>query len=97
MTRVVYLPDADADLIDIYVWIAQENPEAAARLVQRLVAAVRRLADFPESAPIRPDIVPGVPSLVVGRYLVLYRVEADRIDVVRVVHGSRDVAALLDD
>jgi len=41
-------------------------------------------------------IGPNVRSIVIGRYLLLYRVEDDRVDVVRVVHGAMDVEGLLD-
>ena len=97
MKSIEYLPSAIADLDSIYYQIGQEDVDAADRMINRIYGSAHRLVDFPKSAPVRPDIGKGVRSLVVGRYLLLYRVEADRVDVVRVVHGSRDVAALLDD
>ena len=96
MKRLRFLPTADADLKDIYVRIAQEDGSAAVRLIERLVASVRRLGEFPDSAPLKPEIGPGVRSLVVGRYLLLYRVGPNSVDVVRVVHGARDMKGLIE-
>jgi toxin ParE1/3/4 len=82
---------ADRDLDAIYAWISRDNPDAAARHIQRLVAAARRLAAFPERGTPRPEIGTGARSIPVGAYLILYKVEANSVDVVRIVHGARDV------
>ena len=97
MSSIQYLPSAIADLDEIFFQIGRENVDAADRMIGRIYSSAHRLADFPESAPLRPDIGKGVRSLVVGRYLLLYRVEGSRVEVVRVIHGSRDVTALLED
>jgi hypothetical protein len=44
----------------------------------------------------RPELGPEARSIVVGRYLILYRVGPDSVDIVRIVHGAGDLAALLD-
>lgn len=92
--RVALLPRADRDLDDIYDWIAEDDPDAAARHVQRLTAAALSLRDFPMRGMARPEIGESARSLVVGRYLVLYRVEDGRVEIVRFVHGARDVGGL---
>jgi toxin ParE1/3/4 len=53
------------------------------------------LAEFPEIGTLREDIGPSVRVLVVGNYLVLYRARDDRVDIVRVLHGARDLRDLL--
>jgi toxin ParE1/3/4 len=82
---------AEQDLIDIWLWIAADNPPAADRLLDRIDATCGRLADNPRMGPARPDIAPDARSFVVGRYLVLYRLVDDGIEIVRVLHGARDV------
>ena len=97
MKRLRFLPSADADLKDIHLWVAQDDEGAADRLVRRIVAATGRLGAFPESAPSREELGEGIRSLVVGRYLVLYRVGPDSVDVIRIVHSARDLERLGED
>ena len=95
MKPVFILPSADADLGEIYEWIASDNPAAAERLVTRLATSARNLAAFPERGAPRPELGVEVRSLVVGRYLILYRVEPERVDIVRFVHGARELDGLV--
>ena len=97
MKTIVLRRSADRDLDDIYDWIAADDPVAAERHVRRIVAAAKRLAAFSESGRARPEIGEGARSLVVGRYLVLYRIERERVEIVRIVHGAREVGGLLDE
>lgn len=88
-------PAADADLGSIFDWIAAEDVAAAERLIERIADAARRLGDFPERGRQRPEIGEGVRSLVLGRYLILYRVTPRQVEVVRIVHGARELGGLL--
>ncbi len=87
---------AKADLLEIWLYIAPENVNAADRQIAKIEQAVFRLGDFPRSAPARHDIGPEVRAITVGNYLVLYRViDAERqVDLMRVIDGRRDLAAL---
>lgn len=86
---------AKRDIQDIWLGIAVHNPDAATRIVQRIDARIRLLSEFPELGPERPEVAIGLRALVEGNYLILYRVETDTVLIVRVVHGARDLAALL--
>ena len=59
-------------------------------------ARILRLAQFPELGAAREDIGAGIRALVQSPYLVLYRfdIAADRVEIVRVVHGVRDLSGL---
>ncbi|RIA35544.1 toxin ParE1/3/4 [Hephaestia caeni] len=91
--RIVYLPQADTDLLEIFMSIASDNEPAAHRLVDRVRVAVLRLRDHPRSAPAREDIADGVRGLSVAGYIVLYRV-ADEVHIVRIIHAARDLPNL---
>jgi toxin ParE1/3/4 len=95
--RIRRFPQAIRDADEILAYVAPDNAAAAERLAERLARATDRLADFPESGAPHPEIDIGVRGIVVGRYLILYRVGPDSVDILRVVHGARDLAALLDD
>lgn len=97
MKRVNTTPAADRDAEEIFAYIARDDPLAAQEHIQSLFRAAKRLADFPESGRGRPEIGPGARTILVGRYLLLYRVGADSIDILRIVHGARELSELLDD
>jgi toxin ParE1/3/4 len=80
---------AEEDLIDIWLYIAQDNPGAADRLLDTIEEKCSLLADHPQLGPARPDIAEDCRYLPVGNYLILYRLLPDGIEIVRVVQGSR--------
>jgi toxin ParE1/3/4 len=47
--------------------------------------------------PSRPDIAPTLRCFRVGNYLIFYRQAQDGAEIVRVVHGARDLPALFDE
>lgn len=55
--RVLKRPLAEADLDDIWWHIAQDNPEAADRLLDRIEEKCRALAQFPEMGISRAFVV----------------------------------------
>lgn len=87
--RLVWDSFALADRRAIYDHIEPEDPRAAVRIDERLSGAVTRLNDFPHSG--RPGRVDGTRELDVGGtpYIVAYRVEPDRVRLLRVLHGAQ--------
>ena len=79
----------EEDLIDLWLYIAQDDPDAANRLLDTIEDKISLLADNPRLGPPRPDIAEECRYFLVGRYLILYRIIPDGIEVVRVVQGSR--------
>jgi toxin ParE1/3/4 len=92
--RVVFTPAAEADLNEIWFEIALDNIAAADRTIDHIRKRTEQLSVFPELGRVRPDVAEDVRSLVVGSYIVLYRIGADVADIVRIVHGARDLTAL---
>ncbi|MBX9908099.1 MAG: type II toxin-antitoxin system RelE/ParE family toxin [Beijerinckiaceae bacterium] len=84
-------PQAERDLGAIGDYIALDSPRAADELVERFRRRWRLLTTQPYSGPARPDIGPAIRHLVIGSYLTLYRVHADHIEILRVLHGRRDL------
>ena len=80
---------AEDDLIDIWLYIAQDNPTAADDLLDTFEEKGRMLAEHPALGQERPDIAEGFRYLPVGRYLMLYRAIPGGIELVRVIHGMR--------
>jgi toxin ParE1/3/4 len=88
---------AEEDLIDIWLYIAHDDVRAADRLLDEIEEKLVLLSDQPSLGPARPDVAPELRYLPVRRYLILYREITGGIEIVRVVHGARDVPALMRD
>ena len=95
MARLRFRPLAEADLDSIYDYIARDNPERAWSFVVELHEKCALLADRAGAGVRRDELSKGLRSFPVGRYVIFYRPESDGIEVVRVLHGSRDVSSLL--
>ena len=94
-TRIWRRPSAEEDLLEIWTFIAADNIAAADSLIQAIADKCELLLDYPELGRRRPDIGENVRMLLVEKYLVLYAIAADRIEIVRVVHGARDLSDLV--
>ncbi|MBN9551864.1 MAG: type II toxin-antitoxin system RelE/ParE family toxin [Alphaproteobacteria bacterium] len=92
---IVRSPAVEDDLTNIWLSIAKGSPRAADHFLDAIAERILQLAIFPESGPRRPDIGADTRALTIGNYLILYRLAADRIDVVRIAHGARDISTLL--
>lgn len=88
MLAVVWTEEAVAHLEAILEYVEAFNPGAARRLGERLIEAGDSLAEFPERGR---DAGDGRREIVtVWPYILRYRVEAERVVILRVRHGARD-------
>jgi len=100
MSNYIIAPEARADLDEIwdYYAVELENPEAGDRIRDELFDAMRLLARTPGMGHFRSDLAKEpLRFWRVRKILIIYRCETSPIEVVRVLHGGRDVAAVLDD
>jgi toxin ParE1/3/4 len=95
VARITRRPRADDDLADIWLHVARGDPAAADRLLGEIEAALNRLADFPLSGRARPELAPDLRSVPVRRYVLFYLPAPGGVDLVRVLHGARDLEAEL--
>jgi addiction module RelE/StbE family toxin len=78
---------AEADLAEIFAYIAADRDEAAVRVVDRLYVAGESLAQFPHRG--RVARLSGRRELVVDPYVITYRVKRDEVLILTVEHGAR--------
>ena len=91
-------PEAEADLDEIWFYIASNGSvDAADRFIDILTSRFLFLTTHSRAGRARDDLAEGIRTFPVGDYVVLYRVDDDAVLVSRVVRGSRDLEALLDD
>ncbi len=90
--RVVFTPSARESLRDISNYIEQFSKPAARRTRNRLFQRARQLESFPASGRVVPEFnEQTVRELVEGPYRIWYRLRDDRIEILAVLHGARDV------
>ena len=89
MLPIIRSDRADEDLIGIWLFVAHENPAAADRVVDGIAQRWAQLARHPNSGVAREEIAPGIRHPVAGRYMVLYRIGEEAVEIVRVPHGRR--------
>ena len=94
--KVVFTIEALADLEHIADYIALDNPARASSFIGELIDKARGLADLPNRFPLVPRYEHlGIRRRVYSNYLIFYRVKLHSIEVIHIVHGSRDYEALL--
>lgn len=94
MPQIIRSPESDIDLYEIAAFIARDNLDAALRLIDKFDETFRLLAEFPTVGQSREDLAPGLRSLPLGNYIIFYRPAETGIEVVRVLHGARDMRRL---
>jgi toxin ParE1/3/4 len=85
--KLRYERGALGDLDEIFAYIAADNREAAARLVDRIEDVAARIAASPYVGEATRK--PGFSRLPVGSYLIVYEVTADEVIIHYVRHGAR--------
>lgn len=99
--RVVRLPRARRDLVETAAWLGERNPDAALRFLAAVEATLAAVADAPGIGAARQYEDPRLAGLRMlrvrgfARYLVFYREAPGAIELVRVLHGARDIGAAL--
>ncbi len=92
MTRILWSPQSLRDLESISAYISADSPTYAALVVERIVAAVERLAAFPESGRIVPERDSAeIREVIVRPYRVVYRLRPGHVDIVTVFRSSRQI------
>ncbi|MBM3797208.1 MAG: type II toxin-antitoxin system RelE/ParE family toxin [Acidobacteria bacterium] len=99
MSGYGFHPEAQFDLDEIWAYIGADNIEAAGRVVEDILAAVRALVLFPRQGQRHPELTSRPLRFIrVRNYLIAYAPEQTPLWVVAVIHGRQDprvMAAIL--
>jgi len=93
--RLEWTEPALDDLEALRDHIAQDSPVNATRFIERLFDAAAKLPDQPRlgrKVPEADDTPEEIRELIFRSYRILYRPLNDRVQVIAVVHGGRDLA-----
>jgi antitoxin ParD1/3/4/toxin ParE1/3/4 len=95
--RYALAPEAARDLVEIWRYLKKESGRETADRVESLIRSkFVYLADFPRAGHWRRDLTSAeVRFFSVYSYLIVYRPETKPLEIVSILHGSRDVAGVL--
>ena len=82
---------ARAELIEIYRYLAERNPDAAESTLQDINSKFRQLSHFPFLGRERPELATNLRSALVRTYLIFYTVADEQVVIVRVIDGRMDI------
>ena len=91
MRRIVILPAARRDLVEIGDFIALDNPKRALSFVAEIEAKMTAIAERPGRFPARDELHAGLRAARYGRYLIFFLEAGEEVRIVRVLHGARDL------
>lgn len=97
MLAVVLTPSASDDLAEIWEFIAADNPAQADAFIDLIDAKFQNLSRHPDAGRRRDELLDGLRSLPVGRYLIFYLQDDACLRIIRVLHGARDVEVVFAD
>lgn len=98
---IVITPEADRDLEETALFIETDSPSAAKRFLDAATAGFSSLSDAPRIGVCVETGNPAMPGLRRWRvpgfenHLIFYQVTEETITVIRVLHGARDIEAIL--
>lgn len=97
MKEPFFTPASMHDLADIYEYLAKDNESAAVKLLARLFQGAEYLVESPELGRKRDDdLGEGVRSFPVGNHVLFYRISGETVEILRVLHGARDLPPLFE-
>ena len=89
-------PQVETELDEIWLYIATDSsrPDIADRVIDSTERSLE-LARHPYLGRKRDDLRPGLRSVAVGSYVVIYRIEGKDVQILHVLHGRRDIRSIL--
>jgi toxin ParE1/3/4 len=90
MDRIIWSPDAAADLEEICDYIAKDSEYYARAFAQGVIKAIERLLIFPESGRVVPEYgQKDIREIIFQNYRVVYRIKSGAVEIVTITHGAR--------
>ena len=91
MPCILRTRESRRDYDEIWGYVAARDLTAADRLVDHFDATLKIIAFAPNIGRKVEELAPNLRSFPIGSYLIFYRPIEDGIQLIRVVHGARDI------
>ncbi|QSB43675.1 type II toxin-antitoxin system RelE/ParE family toxin [Tsuneonella flava] len=97
MTGYTFRQDARDDMREIALYIGQEDPDRAEKFIGDLITRISQVAENPRLYRSRFEWNPGVRITRHGRYYIVFHSNGDAVEILRVIHTSRDIGTILEE
>jgi len=95
--NVYWTTTAQSQLEAIHAYIAQNSPQYAKRIVDRLTGRSQQISSHPLSGRIVPEYeISQIREIIEGPYRIIYYIKPDQIDVLAVIHGAMNMLKEVD-
>ena len=91
MARIIITPAATRDLAAITDWLAEHSLNAALKLYEDVDRVLHLLANYPLMGEEVAELKAGLRRHTMGKYLLFYQPLSDGIELIRVLHGAREI------
>ncbi len=94
--RLLFSDAAERELEAIGDYIALDSPARALNFIRELRKDCALLTDMPKRHPVLSRYkATGIRRSVYGSYLIFYRIEAQAVQILHILHGAMDYEAIL--
>jgi toxin ParE1/3/4 len=94
MPSIFKRPRAEEDIAEIWDFIAEDNESRADGFIDELNEKFALLAVRPLIGRERKELADNLRSFPIGRYIIFYTILREGIEVIRVLHGARDIETI---
>lgn len=91
MPVIIKHPLARIDLVDIWEYFAEDSEARADAFIDLIDQKFHLLASRPHLGRLREELTKGLRSFPVGRYIIFYQALPDGVEIIRILHGARDL------
>ena len=91
MLSIIQSPQFENDLIDIWLYVAEDQPLNADRLLDRFSKVFIRLAEMPNIGKSRSELGTAISSFPIANFNIYYRVHNNQLELIRLLSASRDI------
>jgi toxin ParE1/3/4 len=96
--QIRFSESAKQDLRDIWRGLAEYSGLSLAdSILAKIESKFRLLVQFPTAGKVRDELLAGLRSYPAGDFIIFYRILDTTVEVVRVIHGRRDIDVIFDE
>lgn len=97
LRRIEIAERALNDLEEIWLHLSETSEKNADKILRQITDKFQKLLSFPEMGKERNDLLVGLRIFPTGKFMIFYQRVDPGIEIVRVVHGSRDIRQVFDE
>ena len=96
MRTVKVAAAAEEDLKEIWAYVAEYDTEAANKVVKEIIGKFAILRDYPHMGREQGGLLINLRSLAVKSHIIFYQPTEDGIEILRVLHSSRNIERMFE-